>query len=113
MKTAPLMTRCRRCDARVLEVRVDFQLGVLIGEPRIDPVSLDAVQITACIITGIRLWQIQERANTTITSSRSRHWPRHPVPGHTAPAHTCGRVWDAPPLDLAPDQPVYPDTPPF
>jgi hypothetical protein len=112
-RTAPLAARCGRCHARVLEVRVDFQLGVLIGEPRLDPIALGATQITACVITGIQLWQIQEHAGTTITSSRSRWWPRRHVDGHTAPAHACGRVWDAPALDLAPDEPVYPEQPPF
>lgn len=111
--TAPLMTRCRRCGARVLEVRADFHLGVLIGEPRVDPVHLDRDQVLACVLVGIRLWQIHEHAGRTVTSSRSRYWPRTPVPGQIAPTHACGRVWTAPALDLVPDEPVYPEQPPF
>lgn len=112
-RTAPLAARCGRCHALVLEVRVDFQLGVLVGAPRLDPISLVGTQITVCVLTGIQLWQVQERAGTTTTSSRSRWWPVRPVDGHTAPVHACGRVWDAPALELAPDEPVYPELPPF
>jgi hypothetical protein len=114
MKTkAPLFINCPRCSRRVLEVREDFELGVLVGTPRLDAVELDANHITACIITGVRLWQIQKRAGRTITSGRSRWWPREPVPGFTVPEHSCGRVWDAPALDLAPVEPVRYDQPPF
>lgn len=113
MKTASLFARCPRCDRQVLEVRADWDLGVLVGTPRLDAVQLDQEQIIACIITGLRLWQIQEHAGTTVTSSRSRWWPREPVPGHTVPEHSCGRVWDAPAIDLAPAEIVYPDQPPF
>ncbi|WP_091232557.1 hypothetical protein [Microbacterium sp. 3J1] len=114
MKTkAPLFINCPRCNRRVLEVREDFELGVLVGTPRLDAVQLKPDHIVACIITGIRLWQIQERAGHTITSGRSRWWPREPVPGFTVPEHSCGRVWDAPAIDLAPDEIVYPDQPPF
>ncbi|MEV7875174.1 hypothetical protein [Microbacterium sp. NPDC089188] len=111
--TAPLAARCARCRRRVLEVRRDFQLGVLIGAPRLDPVRLDRDQVLACVLVGIRLWQIREHAGTTTTSSRSRWWPRQPVDGHTAPEHACARVWDAPALDLAPDEVTYPEQPPF
>jgi hypothetical protein len=111
--TAPLVAPCRRCGRRVLEVRADFQLGVLVGEPRIDPVRLDRDQVIACVLTGVRLWQIQEYAGSTTTSSRSRYWPQRPVDGHTAPEHTCGRVWSAPSLNLAPDEVVIPEQPPF
>lgn len=103
MKTkAPLFINCPRCGRRVLEVREDFELGVLVGTPRLDAVQLDPMQITACIITGVRLWQIQKRAGKTITSGRSRWWPREPVPGVTVPEHSCGRIWEAPELNLAP-----------
>lgn len=111
--TAPLATRCRWCGRRVLEVRRDEHLGVLIGEPRIDPVALDRDQVLACVLVGIRLWQVQKRGGTTTTSSRSRWWPRTPIPGHTAPEHACPRVWAAPALDLAPDEVTYPEQPPF
>lgn len=114
MKTkAPLFINCPRCGRRVLEVRDDFQLGVLVGTPRLDAVHLDPMQITACIITGLRLWQIQTRAGRLITSGRSRWWPTEPVPGFTVPEHSCSRVWDAPALDLAPDTAPTPDKPPF
>lgn len=114
MKTkSPLLINCPRCNRRVLEVREDFELGVLVGTPRLDPVHLDAMHITACIITGIRLWQIQKRAGRTITSGRSKWWPREPVSGFTVPEHSCSRVWDAPALDLAPVEPVRYDKPPF
>lgn len=110
---APLFVNCPRCSRRVLEVRADYELGVLVGTPRLDAVHLDPTQITACIITGLRLWQIQQHAGHTITSSRSRWWPRKPVDGVTVPEHSCGRIWDAAALDLAPAEVVYPDQPPF
>lgn len=110
---APLAARCGRCSRRVLEVRADHHLGVLIGTPRLDPVGLTRDQVLACVLTGIRVWQIQEHAGKTATSLRTRYWPMRPVDGHTAPEHTCTRTWDAPALDLAPDEVVYPDQPPF
>lgn len=111
--TAPLFIDCPRCKRHVLEVRADWQLGVLVGTPRLDAVQLDAGQITACIITGIRLWQIQRRSGRLITSGRSRWWPTEPVPGFTVPEHACGRIWDAPALDLAPAPLPMFVTPPF
>ncbi len=111
--TTPLYAACRRCGGRVLEVRWDFQQDILIGAPRLEPVSLDYQQVTACVIAGIPLWQIHEHARKTVTSRRSRWWPRTPVPGHIAPEHGCGRVWDAFPLDLAPDLTPIPETCPF
>lgn len=100
--TAPLFIRCPRCTRDVLEVRMDFQLGVLVGNPRLDAVQLDQDQITACIIAGLRLWQIEQRAGRLYTSGRSRWWPSQPVPGFIVPEHSCSRVWDAPALNLAP-----------
>jgi hypothetical protein len=111
--TAPLAARCPRCGRRVLEVRRDYNLGVLVGDPRIDPVRLDRDQVLACVLVGIRLWQVQEHAGTTTTSSRDRWWPQSPVPGQIAPEHACERVWTAPALDLAPDEVTYPEQPPF
>ena len=111
--TAPLFAVCRRCGVRVLEVRWDYQQDVLIGEPRLDPVALDYHQVTACVIAGIPLWQVHQHAGKTITSHRSRWWPRKPVPGHIAPEHDCGRVWDAFPINLAPDPNPVPDVCPF
>lgn len=111
--TTPLLARCIRCGARVLEVRWDWQEGCLFGEPRLDPVSLDYQQVTACIVTGIPLWQVHEHARKPVTSRRRRWWPTHPIAGHIAPVHACGRVWDAFPLELAPDEPTYPTEAPF
>lgn len=111
--TTPLVASCSRCGRHVLEVRWDYHDDVLIGMPRLELVSLDWQQITACVIAGIPLWQIHERAGKTVTSRRTRWWPRKPVPGHIAPEHGCGRVWDAFPLDLAPDPHDIPETCPF
>lgn len=111
--TTPVLVSCRRCGSRVLEVRWDWHGDTLIGEPHLDPVTLDPQQITACVIAGIPIWQVHQRANKTMTSRRSRWWPRSPVPGHIAPEHGCGRVWDAFPLDLAPDPSVVPEHCPF
>jgi hypothetical protein len=111
--TAPLYTACALCGGRVLEVRWDWHEGLLIGEPRLEPVSLDYQQVTACIIAGIRLWQLHEHAGKPVTSKRGPWWPRSPLPGHILPEHACGRVWDAFPVDLAPDPLNIPDTCPF
>lgn len=111
--TAPVYITCRNCHRQVLEVRWDFHQGILLGEPRIDPVSLDYQQITACIITGIHLWQLHEHARRPVTSHRTRWWPRKPVPGHVLPEHDCARTWDAFPVDLAPEDPTIPAQPPF
>lgn len=111
--TAPLYTRCARCGVRVLEVRWDWAEGALFGEPRVDPVSLDREQLTACIVIGIQLWQVHPHAGRTVTSKRTRWWPRQPMPGYIAPVHACGRVWDAFPIDLAPDEITYPTEAPF
>lgn len=111
--TAPLYTVCPTCRRRVLEVRHDWHEGILIGEPRIDPVTLDHQQVTACVIAGITLWQIHEHAGHHVTSKRSRWWPRRPIPGHIAPVHQCGRVWDAFPLNLAPADHPLPERCPF
>lgn len=110
----PLYTRCRHCNAQILEVRWDWQDNVLIGDPRLDAVALDYQQITACIITGIRLWQLQQRlTGTWTTSRRTRFWPRTPIDGHTLPEHACGRRWDAFPVDLATPDTLIPDLCPF
>ncbi|EYT59771.1 hypothetical protein [Microbacterium sp. UCD-TDU] len=111
--TTPLFITCPRCSRQVLEVRADWQLGVLIGTPRLDAVQLDPTQITACILTGLELWQVHTWAGKTVTSRRSRWWPTEPVAGTTAPRHACGRVWDAPALDLAPDKASAPEKCPF
>lgn len=110
---SPRYVTCTRCRARVLEVREDYQLGVLIGTPLLDPVALQQLQVVACVITGVQLWQIHEHAGKHVTSSRSRWWPCRPVDGYIAPVHRCGHTWDAPALDLKPDEVVYPDQPPF
>lgn len=110
---APLETRCPRCGRGVLEVRDDWREGVLIGTPRIDPVALTADQIVACVLAGIRVWQVHQRAGRWVTSARSRWWPRRPIPGHIAPSHHCARAWDAPRLQLAPDASHVPDICPF
>jgi hypothetical protein len=111
--TTPLFITCPRCDRQVLEARADWQLGVLIGTPRLDAVQLDSTQITACIITGLELWQIHTWAGRTVTSRRSRWWPTAPVAGTTVPRHSCARVWDAPALNLAPpNAPAFAE-PPF
>ncbi|MBP2420030.1 hypothetical protein [Microbacterium imperiale] len=113
--TAPLFAPCGWCGADVLQVRWDYRADLLIGDPRLDPVALDPQQVTACIIAGIPLWQLEQRlTGHWITSARSFYWPRRPVPGHIAPEHHCSRVWDAERLQLAPDAgTTYPDTPPF
>lgn len=110
---APRYVTCPRCRTQVLEVRDDYQLGVLIGTPLLDPVALQPRQIVACVIAGIRLWQVHEHAGRPVTSSRSRWWPKKPVPGDTSPVHRCGRIWDAPALDLVPDELTTPEQPPF
>ncbi len=111
---APLYTNCARCGARVLEVRWDWQADILLGDPRLDPVALDHQQITACILIGVRLWQLQQRlTGTWTTSSRGRWWPRGPVTGHTLPEHACGRRWDAFPVDLATTPTPVPELCPF
>lgn len=99
---SPLAASCPRCHARVLDVRVDFDLGVLIGAPRLDPTVLEDAGIVACVITGIRLWQVYEHAGRTVTSQRSAGWPRKPMPGVVLAEHTCKRVWPGAPIDLAP-----------
>jgi hypothetical protein len=111
--TTPLAATCTRCGAYVLEVRWDFHQDVLIGAPLLDPVSLDRQQVLACVITGVPLWQVDTRGDRTITSHRTRFWPRHPVPGHIAPEHRCGHQWDAFPLELAPDPTTIPELCPF
>lgn len=112
--TAPLYMKCRRCDASVLEVRWDWQMDTLIGSPRLDPVALDYQQITACIITGVPLWQLHQRlVGGWLTSRRTRWWPTGPMPGHVVPEHACGACWDAFPVDLSTVETVYPDKPPF
>jgi hypothetical protein len=113
MNKAPRYVTCPRCRARVLEVRWDFQMDVLIGMPLLDPVALQPLQIVACVITRVQLWQIHEHAGKTITSQRTPWWPRKPVDGEISPRHRCGHTWDAPALDLVPDEVVYPDQPPF
>lgn len=112
--TSPLYASCRRCGAHILEVRWDWQLDTVIGTPRLDPVALDYQQITACVVAGIPLWQLQrQRLGNWVTSRRSFWWPRTPVDGHTLPAHACGARWDAFPVDLSTAPVTYPDTPPF
>lgn len=111
--TTPLAAACTGCGRRVLEVRWDHRDDVLIGAPRIDGVSLDWQQVTACVLAGITLWQIHEWAGRVVTSRRTRYWPTKPIPGHIAPEHHCARTWDAFPLDLAPAETVTPDQPPF
>ena len=111
--TTPLQATCNRCGRRVLDVRWDWHQDILIGEPRLELVTLDHQQVTACVIAGIPIWQIHEHAGRTITSHRTRHWPRKRIPGHIAPEHNCARVWDAFPIDLAPDPNHIPDTCPF
>ena len=110
---APRYVTCTRCRVRVLEVRDDFQLGVLVGMPLLDPVALSQLQVVACVITGVQLWQVHEHAGKTVTSVRSRWWPRRPIDGEISPRHRCGTTWDAPALNLAPEETVYPDQPPF
>lgn len=109
----PLMTACRRCGRHVLEVRIDFDLGVPVGTPRIDPVTLTPEQVVACVITDVPLWQVYEHGGRTVTSQRGRLWPREPMPGDTVPEHACTRTWTGPPLVLA--QPKTPTLtePPF
>ncbi|MFI8593760.1 hypothetical protein ACIGCK_04930 [Microbacterium sp. NPDC078428] len=110
---APLAAVCARCGARVLEVRWDHYWDTLIGTPLLDPVALDQQQIVACVITRVRLWQLQLDARGWRTSHRGPYWPPHPVPGHVLPEHRCGHAWDAFPVDLSGDTPTYPDIPPF
>lgn len=109
----PVYATCPDCRRRVLEVRHDHHQGILIGEPRLDPVSLDEQQIVACVITGARIWQLHDQAGEPVTSRRTRWWPLNPIPGHVVPEHVCSRVWDAPRLNLAPDPSATPDTCPF
>lgn len=111
--TTPILASCPRCRRRVLEVRWDHHEDTLIGEPTLEPVALDRQQITACVIAGIPLWLIHQHAGRTVTSHRTRWWPRTLVPGHTAPVHACGRIWDAFPITLAPDPHTTPDQCPF
>jgi hypothetical protein len=110
---APLYATCARCSARVLEVRWDHRDNVLIGAPTLDPVGLDDQQILACVISDVPLWQVYLHAGVHVTSRRTRWWPVGPTSGHVAPAHRCGRVWDAFPLELAPDPYDLPDLCPF
>lgn len=112
-RTTPRYITCPRCGRRAIEARWDYQGDMLIGTPLLDPVKLTLTQITAAVITSIPLWQIQEHAGRPITSRRHTWWPRRPVDGTTVPEHACGRVWDAPTVDLAVDDPTYPDQPPF
>jgi len=109
----PLMTVCGRCGRHVLEVRVDFDLGLLVGSPRIDPVELDNTQVVASVITGVPLWQVYEHGGRTVTSQRGRLWPREPMPGVIAPEHDCARTWTGPPLVLAQPMPAALTEPPF
>lgn len=109
----PILASCRRCGARVLEVRWDWRDDTLIGEPLLDPVSLDRHQVLACVLTDVALWQVQEHAGHPVTSRRTRWWPRRPIAGHTAPEHACGRVWDAFPISLAPNPTHIPDVCPY
>lgn len=109
----PLFTACPRCGVRVLEVRGDWADDVVFGEPLLDPVGLDYQQVTACIIAGLTLWQLHPYAGHTVTSRRTRWWPRAPMPGLTVPQHVCGRVWDAFPVDLSPDTDLTPELCPF
>lgn len=111
--TTPRYVTCPRCRARVLEVRWDYQMDILIGTPLLDPVALGQLQIVACVITGVKLWQVHEHAGRPVTSRRSRWWPTKPVAGEISPEHRCKHTWDAPALDLAPEVTVYPDRPPF
>lgn len=99
---SPLAATCPRCHARVLDVRVNFDLGVLIGTPRLDPTVLDATAIVACVITSVPLWQVYEYAGRTVTSQRSAGWPRTLVPGRVLAEHACARTWPGTPIDLAP-----------
>jgi hypothetical protein len=111
---APLYAPCPRCQVQVLEVRWDWQLDTVIGTPRLDPVALRPDQVTACILTGLQTWQLQRRVTGVWTTShRWRHWPTRPVDGETLPAHLCGRVWDAPPVRMAPDSASDLTDPPF
>ena len=111
--TTPRYVTCPACRGRVLEARWDWHGDVLIGEPLLEPVSLDYQQVTACILTGIRLWQLHEHAGHAVTSRRGRYWPKTKIPGHILPEHACSRVWDAFPIDLAPDPAAIPETCPF
>lgn len=111
--TTPLVAACPACRARVLEVRWDWQQDLLIGEPRLDLVTLDHQQVLACVIAGVPLWQLHEHAGRTVTSRRSQWWPRQKVPGHIVPEHACGRVWDAFPIDLSPEVDPIPEICPF
>lgn len=111
--TAPLYATCNACRGRVVEVRWDWYEDLLLGEPRLEPVSLDYQQITACVIAGIPLWQLHEHAGRPVTSHRTRWWPKRKIAGHVLPEHACGRVWDAFPIDLAPDPAEIPETCPF
>lgn len=110
---APLAARCGRCGRDVLEARDDWHQGVLLADPRIDPVDLSADQLLACVIAGIQVWQLHQVAGRWVTSLRSRYWPRRPVDGPIAPAHDCDRTWSAPRLNLAPDVTHVPDACPF
>ncbi len=109
----PLTTACGRCGRRVLEVRLDFDLGLLVGKPRIDPVVLARPQVVACVITDVPLWQVYEHGGRTVTSQRGRLWPREPMPGDIVPEHACDRTWTAPPLVLAQPTPPALTEPPF
>lgn len=112
--TSPLYAACHRCGARVLEVRWDFQENTLLGAPRLDPVTLNAEQHIACIVTGVSVWQVQRRrTGEWVTSHRNRWWPTRPVDGHTVPEHACGRRWEGPPLDIATSPSLTPEHCPF
>ncbi len=110
----PVITPCPHCRIDVLEARWDDQDGMPpIGTARLDPVALDHQQRVACIITGVRLWQLQDSPLGLRTSLHTRWWPARPVNGHVLPAPRCGTTWDAFPVDLKPLTITYPDDPPF
>jgi len=112
--TTPLVGTCPRCKARVLEVRWDYELDLVVGKPRLDLTVLSLEQITACIITGRDLWQLHEHAGRKVTSHRSRWWPRAPIDGTVHAEHRCGTVWPGTDVILAEPQPPAPVTePPF
>lgn len=113
MNHAPVYVTCPTCRRRVLEVQWDYRDNFLLQHTLLDPVALDQQQILACVITDVRLWQLQRGGEGYRTSRRSRWWPRRPVPGHTLPEHQCQRTWDAFPIDLARPEDLLPVNAPF
>ncbi|MEQ6898988.1 hypothetical protein [Microbacterium sp. KR10-403] len=110
----PLTARCPRCGRTVLEVRWDWQEDLLVGAPVLDLVALDQAQQFACVLTGVRLWQVYPYGRRWVTSQWNRWWPgRRDREGHTVPAHSCDRRWDAPAVSIAPDPTQTPTVCPF